>query len=263
MKDEVGQVASETTEAAKGLEGAVAIVTGGASGMGAATSRELTMAGARVVVVDSDGRLSQTVAEKISAVSVVGDVSDPQFCQHAVDTTIDKYGRVDVLVNAAGIIVRADATSTSDDQWLRVMSVNVNGVFFMSRATIKHMKLQRRGVIINFGSIWGERGARGTVAYCASKGAVHQITRAMALDHVQDGIRVNAVCPGKVNTPMIRSARSEPVTDEMMSQLAASVPLGRLAEPEEIARVVVFLASPAASYVTGAMVPVDAGFSAA
>ncbi len=158
--------------------------------------------------------------------------------------------------------MRADALDTSDEQWQRVMNVNVNGVFFMSRAAIGPMKAQGRGVIVNFGSIWGGVGAAGVVAYCASKGAVHQITRAMALDHARDGIRINAVCPGEVNTPMLASERSQPVTPELMQRIAESVPTGRLAEPVEIARVVLFLASDAASYMTGAMVNVDAGYTA-
>jgi meso-butanediol dehydrogenase/(S,S)-butanediol dehydrogenase/diacetyl reductase len=132
----------------------------------------------------------------------------------------------------------------------------------MSRAALVPMLVQRRGAIVNFGSIWGDLGSAGVVAYCASKGAVHQITRAMALDHVKDGIRINAVCPGEVNTPMLASERSEPVTPELMQRIADSVPLGRLADPVEIARVVLFLASDAASYMTGALVHVDAGYSA-
>jgi NAD(P)-dependent dehydrogenase (short-subunit alcohol dehydrogenase family) len=188
-------------------------------------------------------------------------VSNPTFCDRAVETTLERYGRLDVLVNAAGIIVRADALNTSNEQWQRIMNVNVNGVFFMSRAAIGPMKKQARGVIVNFGSIWGDVGAAGVVAYCASKGAVHQLTRAMALDYVRDGIRINAVCPGEVNTPMLASERTEPLTPELMQHLADTVPLGRLAEPVEIARVVLFLASDAASYMTGAMVTVDAGYT--
>ncbi len=243
--------------------GKVALVTGAASGMGAATAREFSAAGASVVVVDRNDDLAAQVAAGISAgPPLVGDVSDPDFCRQAVATTLQRYGRLDVLVNAAGIIVRADALGTSDEQWQRVMNVNVNGVFFMSRAAVTAMQAQGSGSIVNFGSIWGEVGASGVTAYCASKGAVHQITRAMALDHVKDGIRINAVCPGEVNTPMIKSERSGPVTAEMMQALADSVPMGRLAEPVEIARVVLFLSSDAASYMTGAMVNVDAGFTA-
>jgi len=241
----------------------VVLITGAASGMGAATAREFSAAGAQVVIVDRNDELAVQVANEIEAgPPVTGDVSDPAFCNRAVETTLERYGQLDVLVNAAGIIVRADALNTSDEQWQRVMNVNVNGVFFMSRAAIGPMKKQGKGAIVNFGSIWGDVGAVGVMAYCASKGAVHQITRAMALDHVKDGIRINAVCPGEVNTPMLASERSEPVTPELMQRLADTVPMGRLAEPVEIARVVLFLASDAASYITGAMVRVDAGYTA-
>ena len=240
----------------------VAIVTGGASGMGAATARELRAAGARVIIVDKNVVLATAFAEEIGAEVLIGDVSDSVFCERVVETAVAKYGRLDILINAVGIIVRADALGTSDEQWQQVMNVNVSGVFYLSRAAVKVMKAQGKGAIVNFGSIWGGVGAAGVVAYCASKGAVHQLTRAMALDHVKDGIRINAVCPGEVNTPMLASERSEPVTDEMLQRIAGTVPMQRLADPVEIARVVLFLASDDASYMTGAMVNVDAGYTA-
>ena len=240
----------------------VAIVTGGASGMGAATARELAAAGTTVVIVDKNVELATAVSQEIGAGIIIGDVSDPKFCERVVDEVVRKYGRLDILINAAGIIVRADALGTSDEQWHRVMNVNVNGVFYLSRAAVAVMKKQGKGAIVNFGSIWGGVGAAGVVAYCASKGAVHQLTRAMALDHVKDGIRINAVCPGEVNTPMLASERSEPVTEEILQRIASTVPMERLADPVEIARVVLFLASDNASYMTGAMINVDAGFTA-
>ncbi len=240
----------------------VAIVTGGASGMGAATARELRLAGAKVLIVDMNVVLATAFAREIGADLLIGDVSDSAFCDSVVATAVEKYGRVDVLINAAGIIVRASALGTSDEQWQRVMNVNVSGVFYLSRAAVAVMKRQGKGAIVNFGSIWGGVGAAGVVAYCASKGAVHQLTRAMALDHVADGIRINAVCPGEVNTPMLASERSEPVTAEILQRIASTVPMQRLADPVEIARVVLFLASDDASYMTGAMVNVDAGYTA-
>ena len=240
----------------------IAIVTGGASGMGAATARELAAAGAKVMIVDRNAALAAEVAQQIGAESIIGDVSDPDFCQRVVDETVERYGRLDILINAAGIIVRADALGTSNEQWQQVMNVNVSGIFYLSRAAVAAMKPQGKGVIVNFGSIWGGVGAAGVVAYCASKGAVHQLTRAMALDHVKDGIRINAVCPGEVNTPMLASERSEPVTAEILQRIASTVPMERLADPVEIARVVLFLASDDASYMTGAMVNVDAGYTA-
>ena len=241
----------------------VVLITGAASGMGAATAREFAGAGAQVIVLDRNTEGAARIAQESGAgPPLIGDVGDSAFCNWAVEKTLVRHGRLDVLVNAAGIIVRADAEGTSDEDWRRIMGVNVDGLFYMSRAAIKPMKEQESGAIINFGSIWGGVGATGVVAYCASKGAVHQITRAMALDHVHDGIRINAVCPGEVNTPMLQSARSEPATPELMQRLAASVPMGRLAEPVEIAKVVLFLASNEASYMTGSLVTVDAGYTA-
>ena len=240
----------------------VAIVTGGASGMGAATVRRLKSGGAQVVIVDRDGDRAQAVADEVGGTSMVGDVSDSSFCDVAVARAVNMHGRLDVVVNAAGVIVRASGEDTTDEQWARIMGVNVSGTFFMCRAALRVMKAAGRGSIVNFGSIWGDLGSAGVAAYCASKGAVHNLTRALAMDHASDGIRVNAVCPGEVNTPMLQSERAEPVTDQLLAKIAATVPMGRLADPDEIARVVCFLASDQASYMTGAMVSVDAGYGA-
>lgn len=246
------------------FKGKVAIITGAASGMGAATAREFAAAGGSVVIVDLNASLARNVAAEIgSEEPIIGDVSDSGFCRRTVELTLKRHGRLDILVNCAGIIYRADAQGTSDENWRRVMAVNVDGVFFMSRAAIGQMKKQGSGVIINFGSIWGGVGAAGVAAYCASKGAVHNLTRAMALDHARDGIRINAVCPGEVNTPMLASGRPSPPTAEDLKKLGETVvPMGRLADPVEIARVVLFLASDAASYITGSLVTVDAGYTA-
>ena len=239
------------------------MVTGAASGMGAATARLFAAEGDRVVVVDRNAEGAEATAAEIGGLAVVGDISDSAFCDSAVAQAVDAFGRLDVLVNAAGTIVRADADNTSDADWLRVMSVNVGGTFFLCRAAVRVMKAQGKGAIVNFGSIWGDVGGKGHVAYCASKGAIHQLTRALALDHARDGIRVNGVCPGEVDTPMLRSERTVAVTDEYLANMAdATIPMGRLAQPEEIGRVVLFLASDAASYMTGALVAVDAGYTA-
>ncbi len=244
--------------------GKVAVVTGGASGMGAAIARELSSRGTKVVIVDLNHELAREVANGINAASpIIGDVSESEFCDSAIKFVVQTYSRIDVLINCAGIIVRADAVDTTDDDWQRILNVNINGVFYMSRAAVRQMKEQGHGVIVNFGSIWGDVGAAGVVAYCATKGAVHQITRAMALDHVDDGIRINAVAPGEVNTPMLAYGRSSPPTAEDLQNLAnETIPMRRLAEPVEIAKVAVFLASDEASYMTGAVVPVDAGYTA-
>ena len=125
---------------------------------------------------------------------------------------VARHGRIDIVVNAAGVIKRTDVIHTSDEAWRHIFGVNVDGIFFMCRAVLPHMVERRSGVIVNFGSIWGDIGTTGVAAYCATKGAVHNLTRAMALDHPRDGIRILAVCPGEVDTPMLASERSAPPT---------------------------------------------------
>ena len=245
------------------FEGKVVVVTGGASGMGAASVRAFATQEARVVVVDRNGEGARAVAEAVGGLALVGDVSQSGFCNEAVAVVMERYGRLDVLVNAAGIIKRTDAIHTSDEAWRQIFGVNVDGIFFMCRAALPHMVARHSGVIVNFGSIWGDIGSAGVAAYCATKGAVHNLTRAMALDHARDNIRILAVCPGEVDTPMLASERTAPPTRAFLDDLAdRTIPVGRLAQPEEIARVVVFLASDAASYMTGSLVAVDGGFTA-
>jgi meso-butanediol dehydrogenase/(S,S)-butanediol dehydrogenase/diacetyl reductase len=242
----------------------IAIVTGGASGMGAATARALSNCGATVIIVDHNVGGAQAVAAEIGAPApMAGDVSQSAFCDQAVADVLAVHGRIDILINAAGIIKRTDVIATSDEAWRQIFGVNVDGIFYFCRAVLPHMREQGSGVIINFGSIWGDIGSPGVAAYCATKGAVHNLTRAMALDHARDGIRVLAVCPGEVDTPMLSSERDAPPTREFLDQLAeTTIPVGRLAQPEEVARVVTFLASAEASYMTGTMVTVDGGFTA-
>ena len=254
---------------AQDFNGKVVVITGGASGMGAATAGLFAESGARVFIIDRNADLAQTMASALSVEAIVGDVSQSAFCESAIARAA-AGGRIDVLVNAAGIIIRANGLDTSDEDWQRTLNVNVSGVFYMCRAAIRQMKTQApnadgaRGAIVNFGSIWGELSGKGALAYAASKGAVHQITRTFAIEHARDGIRVNAVCPGEVDTPMLRTAgRTVPLTDAQAAKMGERVvPMGRLAQPVEIARMVRFLCGPEASYITGAMHYVDAGYSA-
>ncbi len=246
----------------------VVAVTGAASGMGRATALEFLRLGATVAAVDRDASGLDGLQHDAATIGAqrlsvhVGDVADAEFCRSAIDGVAAEQGRLDVLVNAAGTIHRADALGTEDDDWRRVLSVNVDGVFFLSRAAIPHLR-HTGGCIVNFGSIWGGVAAAGVTAYCVSKGAVHQLTKAMALDHIEDGIRINAVAPGEVNTPMLASQReSVPTAADLQALADATIPMKRLAEPIEVARVVVFLASDAASYMTGEIVHVDGGYTA-
>jgi len=231
--------------------------------MGAQVARLFAASGADVVIVDANAVLARQTASEIGATAVIGGVSDSAFCDDAVAQAVAKTGRLNAVVNAAGIIARKSGVDTDDDDWARSMAVNAGGVFHLSRAAARHMRAHGGGAVVNFGSIWGELGGKGALAYAASKGAVHQVTRGFALELAREGVRFNCVCPGEVDTPMLRAAgRAAPLSDAQMQEIGERVvPLGRLAQPEEIARVAVFLCSDAASYMTGAMVYVDGGYS--
>ena len=246
------------------FSGKVIAITGAASGMGAACARAFSDLGGTVVIIDIDEENASTVAGEIMGEDpIIGDISDSSFCIEAIAKITERHRRLDVLVNAAGTIHRADALGTTNDDWRRVMGVNIDGMFYLSRAAVDYMAKRGSGTIVNFGSIWGGVASAGSTAYCVSKGAVHQLTRAMALDHVHQGIRINAVAPGEVRTPMLSSQRATPPSEADLQAMAdATIPMKRLAEPEEIANVVVFLASNAASYMTGEIVHVDAGYTA-
>jgi 2,3-dihydro-2,3-dihydroxybenzoate dehydrogenase len=239
----------------------VVAVVGGASGIGAATARRFAAAGDRVVVLDLNEPSPDALPEDVDARRL--DVTDSAACDAEVDRIASGHGRLDVLVNAAGIMLRVGTLNTSDEDWRRVFAVNVDGVFYASRAAARAMVATGGGAIVNIASISGIVASVNQTAYCTTKGAVIMLTRAMAIDFARQNIRVNAVCPGEVDTPMLRAGgRSEPLDDDAIAALGERVvPIGRVAEPDEIAAVIEFLASPAASYVTGATVPVDAGYT--
>ncbi len=246
--------------------GKVVLVTGSTTGIGEACARAFAECGAAVMVSGRDTERGQAVTAVIRdgggrAEFTAADLRAVGACDALIDATLAKFGALDVLVNNAGILYTADALATSDSQWLDTMAVNVNAVFYLSRAAVRFMRSAGGGAIVNIASEWGLNGEPRHVAYCASKGAVLQITRCMALDHAADKIRVNAVCPGEIHTRMVDAILATKQGDpaDNIAKLAAGIPMRRLARPVEVARCVQFLASDLASYVTGANLSVDGG----
>ncbi|MEU7001179.1 SDR family NAD(P)-dependent oxidoreductase [Nonomuraea sp. NPDC046570] len=240
------------------LTGKVAIVTGGASGIGRATALLFAEEGAQVVVADIDGAGAEAVAKEIGGLAVQADVSSPEDCRRIVRTAVDGFGGLHVLFNNAGIIRRTTALDLDVEEWDRVMAVNVRSVFLMCKYAIPAMT--GGGSIVNTGSGWGLKGGGNAISYCASKAAVVNMTRALAIDHAKAGIRVNSVNPGDTDTPMLREEAKQLNEDwAAFEKDAADRPMGRSGSPEEIAQAVLFLASDAASYITGSALVVDGG----
>lgn len=243
----------------------VAIITGGASGIGKASALLLSKAGACVVIADVDDQGGQAVADIIvknggKAIYMHCDVTSASDCQLTVASAIREFGSIDILFNNAGIIRRTTVLNTTEVEWDRVMAVNVKSIFLLSKFAIPHMEKSGGGVIINTSSGWGMVGGKNAVSYCASKGAVVNMTRAMALDHGSQNIRVNCICPGDTDTPMLRNeARQLGQTDEEFLADAADRPLKRIGTPDDIANTVLYLASDASSFITGTTIIVDGG----
>ena len=248
------------------LDGKAALVTGSTTGIGEACARALSQAGAAVMISGRNEARGLAVVESLRDAGGIAeftqaDLRDEGACEALVAGTIERLKGLDILINNAGILYTANAVETTNEQWLDTFAVNVNALFYMSRAAIAHMKEKGGGSIVNTASEWGLNGEPNHVAYCASKGAVVQITRCLALDHAQDNIRVNSVCPGEIHTQMVDDilAKQGGDPEENLRALAAGIPMRRLATPDEVARCVRFLASDEASYVTGANLAVDGG----
>jgi NAD(P)-dependent dehydrogenase (short-subunit alcohol dehydrogenase family) len=250
------------------LTGRRALITGGASGIGKATAMLFAREGAAISVVDLDEDGGWKVARAVQdeggrAVFVAADVTLDSDCRRAVQQTVSELGGLDILFNNAGIIRRATVEELAEAEWDQVMAVNVKSIFLMSRYSVPVMANAGGGVIINTASGWGLMGGPRAAAYCASKGAVVLLTKAMAIDHGPQNIRVNCICPGDTDTPMLRDeARQLGQSAERFLTEAADRPLGRIGTPDEIAQAVLYLASDASSYVTGTALVVDGGGSA-
>ena len=251
------------------VAGKVALISGSTSGIGLGVAEMMSAGGAKVMISGRDEVRGEDAVRAITeaggdAKFVAGDITEVSQCAAIVDQTVQAFGRVDVLVNSAGALRNGTADSISLDDWALTMDLNVNAVFYLCRAAIPHMKQQGGGAIVNIGSDWGLVGGINALAYCASKGALMQMTRSMAIDHAQHGIRVNAVCPGATDTPMLWDEFDQIGVSAVEGEAATvqGVPLGRIAQVHEVAPAVVFLASDAAAYITGAILPVDGGSTA-
>lgn len=250
------------------LEGKVAVITGGASGIGLGTAKQLVEMGARISIFDRDEKNGARAMEEIKSlggetVFFKCDVTSAFNCKQAVEGTIKKYGKIDILFNNAGIAIRKNAVDLTDAEWDQALNTTLKGVYLVSHYVIPYMIKSGGGSIINTGSGWSLKGGPKAVSYCAAKGGVLNMTRAMAIDHGQHNIRVNCVCPGDVDTPLLRAecAQLGEDIDRFMEQ-AAQRPIHRVGRPEDVANAVLFFASDMSSWVTGACLVVDGGGTA-
>jgi len=247
------------------LEGRVAMVTGGASGIGRASALRLAQAGATLAVLDIDHSGGKETVQRIQrdgaeARFYACDVTSDADCRTTVERIHKEFARLDILVNNAGIIWRKTIVETSEDEWNAVLDVNLKGIFLLSRRVIPEMVKSGGGSIINTGSGWGLKGGEKAAAYCAAKGGVVNLTRAMAIDHGRDGIRVNCICPGDTDTELLKGEAVQlGVSRGDFFKQAADRPLNRLGHPEDIANAVLFLASDMSSWTTGSVLAVDGG----
>lgn len=241
----------------------VVVITGGAGGVGQALVRLFAAEGARLMISDINADGCQAMidqARKLGAEAdcLAGNLREKEYCEAVIARTVERFGGVDILLNNAGIIPRGTIEETTDEMWFTAMDVNLNAVFFLCRAAIPHMQRRGGAAIVNTSSVWGTYPGPGHVAYCTSKGAVAALSKNLGRDCAPLGIRVNAVCPHEINTPMIRSGfeRRGLDPDKAIEELNKTVPLGRIAEPEDIADVIAFLASDQARYIAGETVEV-------
>ena len=238
--------------------GRTVVVTGASGGIGSVIAKAFHRLGADVLLVDADPRVEHTAGD-IGARWMVGDLRDPEIARKAIATAIDGNGKLDVLINAAGVQLRKDAVDVEDEEWQRLVDINLTAAYRLTRAAAEALA-RAKGSIVNIASMAADRVLPRIVPYGATKAALVQLSRGLAVEMGQSGVRVNAVAPGYITTPMTQENLSKPeVLDPIMNRL----PLKRLGTASEVADVVLFLASDAARYVTGATVPVDGGYSLA
>lgn len=243
----------------------IAVITGGGSGIGAATARLFAQEGATVVVADKNKETAEAVAAGIgkAASAVMVDTAKSASVKALIDGTVATHGRIDILFNNAGYGIKGNVVETSEEDWSALLAVNINGVFYGCKHAIPHMKRQGGGVIVNTASTTSVAGIKDRAAYVTSKGAVAAMTRAMALDHVEDNIRINAVGPGTVESgyfDRMFAASNDP--ESLRASLAIRQPMNRLGRPEEIAAAVLFLSSDESSFCTGTVLFADGGWTA-
>jgi NAD(P)-dependent dehydrogenase (short-subunit alcohol dehydrogenase family) len=264
-------MAAPGTEAARSrkiLEGKAAIVSGAASGIGRATALLLAREGADVTIADRNERLGAAVAQEIAgaggrATFEKTDVSQAADCRRVVEATTRRCGGLHILATCAGIIRRYSVVELAEEDWDAMMAVNAKGAFLLSKFAVPAMARSGGGAIVHIASDWGLNGGRKAAGYCASKGAVVLLTKAMAIDHAAEGIRVNCICPGDIDTPMLRAESRQlgQTAEEFVAEMSRR-PLGRVGKPEEIAQAVLYLVSDASSFVTGIAHLVDGGANA-
>lgn len=253
------------------LKERVALVTGGASGIGLATAERFLEEGATVVIADMSRSGGEAAVEALAGrgrgtvTAVPCDVTRRDEVARLVDGVVAAHGRIDILFNNAGYFVPNELHEVAEDDWARILAVNLGSVYQVSRQVVPRMLAQGKGAIVNNSSVCGLVGDQRSAAYCATKGAVAQLTRAMALDYARRGIRVNAICCGEIDTPLfVREAAQLGMTvDALRAKLDEAHPIGRIGRPREAADAVVFLASDEASFITGVLLPVDGGYTAA
>ena len=241
------------------------LITGGTSGMGEAIASAFVQAGANVVISGRNEDRANAIINRLretpgSIDFIAGDITQSSQCKLLVKQSVSSLGGLDIVVNSAGIIYHATAEETTDEQWLDTMNVNVNGMFYICRTAIPHLK-KTKGTIVNIASDAALTGSHHLTAYCASKGAVLQMTRAMALDYAKHGIRIVPICPGDVDTPMLRGEFRDRGLDVEtgLRESAVAVPLNRVCSAEEVAHMVLYAASDSAKFITGYPLVLDGG----